>query len=109
MTETSFVIRSCSGSSELMSRTARRTSRGSNRSSSASRMPARDSDHLIINQQRKHAVSGVKLRRFLSPLLHELGVEGRSFSVVLITDEKMRQYNRTYRGFDKPTDVLSFR
>jgi len=28
---------------------------------------------------------------------------------VLVTDETMRGFNRNYRGFDKPTDVLSFR
>jgi probable rRNA maturation factor len=38
----------------------------------------------------------------------ELGVEGREFSVVLVTDRVMRSYNRQYRGLDKPTDVLSF-
>ena len=31
-----------------------------------------------------------------------------AFSVVFMTDEVIRRYNRTYRGFDKPTDVLSF-
>ena len=42
-------------------------------------------------------------------MVPELGVQEREFSVVLITDETMREYNRRYRGFDKPTDVLSFR
>jgi probable rRNA maturation factor len=37
-----------------------------------------------------------------------LGVERSEFSVVFVTDETIRRYNRDYRGFDKPTDVLSF-
>ena len=63
----------------------------------------------LIDKQRKHAIDHSKLRRFISSLLPDLGVRDRPFSVVLITDETMRGYNRKYRGFDKPTDVLSFR
>ena len=37
-----------------------------------------------------------------------LGVERSEFSVVFVTDDMIRRYNRDYRGFDKPTDVLSF-
>lgn len=37
-----------------------------------------------------------------------LGVERAEFSVVFVTDDMMRRYNREYRGFDKSTDVLSF-
>jgi probable rRNA maturation factor len=37
-----------------------------------------------------------------------LGVERSEFSVVFVTDEMIRCYNRDYRGFDKATDVLSF-
>ena len=37
-----------------------------------------------------------------------LGVERSEFSVVFVTDEMIRGYNRDYRGFDKATDVLSF-
>jgi probable rRNA maturation factor len=66
-------------------------------------------EYFLINKQRKHAISHAKLRRFLSSLAPELGVGDRSFSVVVITDEMMRSYNRKYRGFDKATDVLSFR
>ena len=36
-------------------------------------------------------------------------IEGRgSFSVVLVSDKKIRELNRLWRGFDKATDVLSF-
>ena len=68
-----------------------------------------DRDYIVLNKQRKHAINGNRVRRFLSSLVPALGVEGRTFSIVLITDEKMREYNRDFRGFDKPTDVLSFR
>jgi probable rRNA maturation factor len=70
-------------------------------------MPAK-LNYIVLNKQRKHAVNRTNLNRFLSALVPDLGVEDREFSVVLITDEMIRRYNRDYRGFDKPTDVLSF-
>ena len=63
----------------------------------------------VINNQRKHAIDNGKLRHFLKSLIPELGIGRREFSVVFITDDKIQQLNRDYRGFDKPTDVLSFR
>jgi probable rRNA maturation factor len=42
-------------------------------------------------------------------LIPELGLQARPFTVVFTADDLMRDYNRRYRGFDKPTDVLSFR
>lgn len=65
--------------------------------------------YLILNRQRKHAIHTGRLRKFLSVLAPELGVENATFSVVFVTDGAIRRYNRDYRGFDKPTDVLSFR
>jgi probable rRNA maturation factor len=65
-------------------------------------------EYIIINKQRKHAIDCRSVRRFLLTLVSELGVQHRTVSVVLITDSAMQRYNRQYRGFDKPTDVLSF-
>jgi rRNA maturation RNase YbeY len=65
-------------------------------------------DYLIVNRQRKHAIKGAEVRKFLSALVPALGLDEPSFSVVFITDEDIRRYNRRYRGLDKPTDVLSF-
>ena len=63
---------------------------------------------VVLNHQRKHTIDNGKLRRFLKALVPELDIGLREFSIVFITDEKIRQLNRCYRGFDKPTDVLSF-
>src|SRR6516165_5267480 len=69
---------------------------------------AKEKSHVIVNKQRKHAIDRVKLDGFVLRLVRELGVEQRPFAVVFITDAAMRDYNRTYRGYDKSTDVLSF-
>ena len=36
------------------------------------------------------------------------GVDSSIFSIVFIDDEKMHELNKTYRGIDRTTDVLSF-
>src|SRR5262245_32376280 len=64
--------------------------------------------NVVLNQQGKHRIPSVAVRKFLAQLLGELQRPSACCSVVFITDDAMRTYNRTYRGFDKPTDVLSF-
>ena len=66
-------------------------------------------DFVILNKQRKHAIDRRELRKFVLVLSHEMEIGHLSFAIVFITDVAMRNYNRTYRGYDKPTDVLSFR
>ncbi len=34
--------------------------------------------------------------------------EEKSLNIIIITSEEMQNMNNTYRGLDKPTDVLSF-
>jgi probable rRNA maturation factor len=63
---------------------------------------------LVLNKQRKHEINTASVRRFLSELTLHQGRQAMSLSVVLIDDSAMRIYNGKYRGFDKPTDVLSF-
>jgi len=65
-------------------------------------------EYIFINKQRKRAINYKTLRPFISALVEQLGLQGRPFSVVFVTDEMIRRYNHQYRGFDKPTDVLSF-
>ena len=48
------------------------------------------------------------LLAWLEALVAELAPEAASFTVRLASDREMRRLNRTYRGRDYPTDVLSF-
>ena len=48
------------------------------------------------------------LRDFAEKLLRAIGREDLELSVVLTDDPTIWELNRTWRGKDKPTDVLSF-
>ena len=41
-------------------------------------------------------------------ILEILGIKNSELSVLITGDEEIRELNRTYRGKDRPTDVLSF-
>src|SRR5688572_32021421 len=71
--------------------------------------PQSERSCLVLNRQRKHAIDTRRVLRFVSTLASELEIGNRPFSVVFTTDKEMRRYNMNYRGFDKSTDVLSFR
>jgi probable rRNA maturation factor len=51
----------------------------------------------------------VRYAAFLRKALKELDVRGWEVSVLLCGDALMKNLNRTYRGKNAPTDVLSFR
>ena len=48
-----------------------------------------------------------ELSRFLNRACERVGVEGE-ITVLLTSDERMQELNRTFRRKNKPTDVLSF-
>jgi probable rRNA maturation factor len=62
----------------------------------------------IDDRSRDPAVRPRALERWLGPLLAELAPGHTSFGVRLVGDRAMRALNRSYRGHDRPTDVLSF-
>ncbi|WP_338033025.1 rRNA maturation RNase YbeY [Hydrogenivirga caldilitoris] len=41
-------------------------------------------------------------------ILDILGVKDSELSILITTDEEIRELNKAYRGKDEPTDVLSF-
>lgn len=49
-----------------------------------------------------------RLRRVVQGVLSRQGVDGVNVGVVLADDDLLHELNRTYRGVDSPTDVLSF-
>jgi len=63
----------------------------------------------VINRQRSRSVPRVSLTDFLERLIREAPADGAaSIAVCLVSDRRMREYNRRFRGHDAPTDVLSF-
>lgn len=62
---------------------------------------------LLRNQQRRLRVDLSGLRHFLKRA-SAVAPGGASATVVLLSDSPVRALNRTYRGQDRPTDVLSF-
>lgn len=70
--------------------------------------PGRDGLTVVLLQrQRRHRVDGRRLRAVLQGAAAALKVTGE-VSVVLASDPLLRRLNRSYRGKDRPTDVLSF-
>jgi probable rRNA maturation factor len=62
----------------------------------------------VMNRQRRHAVDAGRLASVATATLAAVGRAGAEVAVTIASDRRLRELNRTYRGKDKPTDVLSF-
>ena len=62
---------------------------------------------VLLNKQRRRRIDGARLRRVLREAARALRVSGE-VALVFAGDRTLHRLNRTYRGKDKPTDVLSF-
>lgn len=63
---------------------------------------------MILNRQQSIRVPVGELNGFLRRVQRALGVSNREVTVCLVDDAEMRGLNRSYRGRNKTTDVLSF-
>jgi probable rRNA maturation factor len=63
---------------------------------------------MIVNRQRRIRVPARSLERFTREAMVLLRLPSDSLTVCFVTDGTMARWNRTYRGKDRPTDVLSF-
>jgi probable rRNA maturation factor len=62
---------------------------------------------VLLNKQRRRRIDAARVRRVLRGAARDLRVSGE-VAVVFAGDGTLHRLNRTYRGKDKPTDVLSF-
>jgi probable rRNA maturation factor len=62
---------------------------------------------VLLNKQRRRRIDAGRVRRVLRGAARDLRVAG-SIALVFAGDGTLHRLNRTYRGKDKPTDVLSF-
>jgi probable rRNA maturation factor len=64
---------------------------------------------LVVNRQRSHRVCRDDLAEFLNRIVDALPTPvADSVAVALVSDRRIREFNRRFRGKDRPTDVLSF-
>jgi len=63
----------------------------------------------VVNRQRRRKIDATRLRSFFERVLGE-HPPPRPVEIVvcLLSDERMRDLNRSFRGVDRTTDVLSF-
>lgn len=63
---------------------------------------------VLRNLQRAVPLRRAPLRRQVEVLRAILGVQKYDLGVICVDNERIRRINRTYRGKNVPTDVLSF-
>ncbi len=61
----------------------------------------------VVSRRRLRGVTLAQVRRDARRLIRRLNVDGE-LSIALVHDAEMQQLNATYRGADRPTDVLAF-
>jgi len=63
----------------------------------------------IVNRQRKFKVNLTALQNFAQKAVKSVTkAENKNFTVAFVSDRKMRELNKTFRGKNRTTDVLSF-
>lgn len=63
---------------------------------------------LVRSSITKKRISKKKLIKQATAVLSSLGYKGFDLGIWLTTNKTIQRYNKTYRGKDKPTDILSF-
>ena len=63
---------------------------------------------MILNRQKRVRVELPSLEKFARQVKRELRLNGREVAICLVSDAEMTRLNKTYRGKNKVTDVLSF-
>jgi probable rRNA maturation factor len=62
----------------------------------------------VLNRQRRYALDVRRIASVAAGALEAVGRPSAELSVTIANDRRLHVLNRTYRGKDRPTDVLSF-
>ncbi|WP_320044182.1 rRNA maturation RNase YbeY [uncultured Desulfobacter sp.] len=63
---------------------------------------------ILIDNQQKERLPTAPLHQKTEQILNALGCNNHEISIVVTDDVQVRDLNRSYRGKDTPTNVLSF-
>ena len=62
----------------------------------------------VVNRQRHFKVDTEAWSTFAAKALSAIGKNESSATIAFVSDKRIRELNRQFRGIDKATDVLSF-
>ena len=62
----------------------------------------------VVNRQRRLKLDTEAWSTFADNALHAIGKSESSATIAFVSDKRIRELNRQFRGVDKATDVLSF-
>ena len=62
----------------------------------------------VVNRQRKKKIEPEAWTTIASEMLEAIGKPQSSATIAFVSDTKIRELNRRFRGIDSATDVLSF-
>src|SRR5690242_11303138 len=62
----------------------------------------------VVNRQRRLKLDTEAWSTFADKALHAIGKNDSPATIAFVSDKKIRELNRQFRGVDKATDVLSF-
>ncbi|MBC2704886.1 MAG: rRNA maturation RNase YbeY [Desulfobacula sp.] len=63
---------------------------------------------ILIDNQQKKKMPTETIRQKTKQILNALGCDAHEISIVMTNNDQVQQLNKTYRGIDKPTNVLAF-
>jgi probable rRNA maturation factor len=62
----------------------------------------------VVNHQRRLKIDTASWTTFATKALAAIGKRESSATIAFVSDKRIRELNRQFRGVDKATDVLSF-
>lgn len=62
----------------------------------------------VVNRQRRLQLDTVAWSSFATKALNAISKKDSSATIAFVSDKRIRELNRQFRGIDKATDVLSF-
>src|ERR1044072_1805658 len=62
----------------------------------------------VVNRQRRLGIDVTRWSTLAEKALSAIGKSESSATIAFVSDKRIRELNRQFRGIDKATDVLSF-
>ena len=62
----------------------------------------------VFNNSDKEVLELEVLESYVKYVINKLELDGAIFNIIMVDNDEIQQLNKTYRGIDKVTDVITF-